>query len=202
MPVQSRPYPSAVIQDLLVPYDPSWPERFSVLRASIIDAVGDAILGVDHIGSTSVPGLTSKNVIDVQVTVEALEVVDRWPSEIASFTRRGNVTDHVPPGSGEGSDWEKRFWSSRQPRAHLHVRVAGRANHRYALLFRDYLRTHQHAADAYARVKSGLARICVDKAEYADTKDPVCDLIIQAAERWAEQTHWTPQINSTSPSDS
>lgn len=185
-----------MIEALVVPYDPNWPERYAVLRTSIIDEVGDSILGVDHIGSTSVPGLASKDVIDIQVTVEALAVADGWPSALASFSRRGNGSDHVPPGSVDGVDWEKRYWSSVQPRAHLHVRESGRPNHRYALLFRDYLRTHQEAANAYARLKCGLARVCAETAEYADVKDPVCDLIIQAAERWADETGWAPRVSS------
>jgi len=76
----------------------------------------------------------------------------------------------------------------------MHVRVAGMANHRYPLLFRDYLRAHRDAAQAYERLKFGLAEVCENTAEYADVKDPVCDLIIQAAESWAVTIGWTPEI--------
>jgi GrpB-like predicted nucleotidyltransferase (UPF0157 family) len=183
-----------MLPDLLVPYDPSWPDRYSVLRASIVREVGDELLGVDHIGSTSVPGLASKDVIDIQVTVASLEGVDGWPDAISTFARRDHFTDHVPPGGSDGRDWEKRYWSSRRPRAHMHVRVAGMANHRYPLLFRDYLRAHRDAAQAYERLKFGLAEVCENTAEYADVKDPVCDLIIQAAESWAVTIGWTPEI--------
>lgn len=161
---------------------------------SILSAVGPGVLGVDHIGSSSIPGLASKNVIDIQVTVATLSDADRWPPNIGTFSRRENMADHVPPGAADGPDWEKRFWSSREPRSHMHVRAAGTANHRYALLFRDYLREHREAAEAYERLKLGLARVCGDTAEYADVKDPVCDLIVQAAERWALQTGWAPSI--------
>jgi GrpB-like predicted nucleotidyltransferase (UPF0157 family) len=70
--------------------------------------------------------------------------------------------------------------------------VAGRANARYALLFRDFLRSHPDEAEAYAALKRRLAAIAPDSASYADTKDPVCDLIYFAAERWASDTSWRP----------
>lgn len=171
---------------LLVPYDPVWPRRFADLRAAILGDLGAEVLGIDHIGSTSVPGLASKDVIDIQVTVADLVHVDAWPDVIGTFARRDNLADHVPPGGTQGPDWEKRYWTSREPRSHMHVRVAGAANHRYALLFRDYPRANREAADAYERLKFGLARVCADTAEYADLKDSGCDLVIQAAERWSE----------------
>jgi len=67
-----------------------------------------------------------------------------------------------------------------------HVRVAGWPNHRYALLFRDYLRAHPPAAAAYARLKLALAeRFGDDLRAYTEVKDPACDLIMAAAEDWA-----------------
>jgi hypothetical protein len=64
--------------------------------------------------------------------------------------------------------------------------VVGWPNQRYALLFRDYLRAHPRAADAYARLKRGPAqRLGDDLAAYTDIKDPACDLIVLAAEAWA-----------------
>ena len=74
---------------------------------------------------------------------------------------------------------------------HVHVRGDGRANARYALLFRDFLRTHEKEATAYAELKRRLATIPPDCDTYADTKDPACDLIYFAAERWARETGWT-----------
>jgi GrpB-like predicted nucleotidyltransferase (UPF0157 family) len=85
--------------------------------------------------------------------------------------------------------WEKRLWQSRpgaRRRVNLHVRVAGWPNQRYALLFRDYLRTHPQAAAAYARLKRALAeRLGDDLVAYTDLKDHACDLIVVAAEEWA-----------------
>jgi GrpB-like predicted nucleotidyltransferase (UPF0157 family) len=70
--------------------------------------------------------------------------------------------------------------------------VQGRANQRYALLFRDYLRAHPRSAAAYAELKRRLASNLADLRTYPDVKDPACDLIIVAAEDWADATGWMP----------
>jgi uncharacterized protein YhfF len=76
-------------------------------------------------------------------------------------------------------------------RANVHVRRAGSANERYALLFRDYLRAHPLVAAAYAELKRRLSASLADVANYADVKDPAVDLIYLAAEPWASATSWT-----------
>jgi len=76
------------------------------------------------------------------------------------------------------------------------VRVQGRANQRYALLFRDYLRANPATAAAYAELKRRLAQHLADPDTYPDVKDPAVDLIYLAAEAWASSTHW-----QTGPSD-
>jgi GrpB-like predicted nucleotidyltransferase (UPF0157 family) len=73
------------------------------------------------------------------------------------------------------------------------VRLRGAANQRYALLFQDYLRVHPMGAAAYAQVKLALARYHADDIDaYYDIKDPVCDIIMAAAESWAAATQWEP----------
>ncbi len=74
----------------------------------------------------------------------------------------------------------------------MHVRVDGRPNQRYALLFRDYLLENPITAAAYAELKRRLAAIAPTRADYADAKDPACDLIMGAAEEWADLTGWRP----------
>ena len=74
----------------------------------------------------------------------------------------------------------------------MHVRVRGRANQRYPLLFRDYLRTHPGPAGAYAELKRRLAEKLEDSGTYSEVKDPAVDLIYFAAEEWAETVGWAP----------
>jgi GrpB-like predicted nucleotidyltransferase (UPF0157 family) len=72
------------------------------------------------------------------------------------------------------------------------VRVDGRLNQRYPLLFRDYLRTHPATAEAYAELKRHLAENLADRVIYTEVKDPAVDLIYLAAEEWAAASHWMP----------
>ena len=144
---------------VIAQYDPLWPERFDRLEALLGSAIGDDVISIDHIGSTAVPGLGAKDVIDVQVTVASLDRSDAWPNQIGPFHRRhGIMRDHVPAGESAGWGWEKRHWSSRDPAAHLHVRERGRPNQRYALLFRDFLRAVPCAARVYEQANGNCHR--------------------------------------------
>lgn len=180
----------------IVPYRESWPREFAELAGRLRRACGDMARRIDHIGSTSVPGLAAKDVIDVQITVRALD--DLVGAALASlgYVRWGSVgRDHRPPEAiGPESDWQKLLFVQPpgQRRTNVHVRVDGRPNQRYPLLFRGYLRAHPASAEAYARLKLELARILDDIGTYADVKDPACDLIAIAAEDWAKETHWEP----------
>lgn len=171
-------------------YDPTWPEQFEVIRASLQAALGELALRLDHIGSTSVSGLGAKDVIDVQVTVAALsdEVAQRLIG--AGFVQReGMTSDHVPRGADDNPEhWVKLLFTEPpgQRRANIHVRIAGRPNQRYALLFRDYLRAHPNTARSLELIKRELAaRHGGDVEAYYAIKDPVCDLIWEAAREWA-----------------
>ena len=176
---------------LIEPYSERWPQDFRRIAERIRAAMGERALRIDHVGSTAVPGLAAKPVVDVQVTVA--ELADAQPLADAGFEESLGFGDHRPPGAdGPDADWEKRFFNPPVGRANVHVRVDGRANERYALLFRDYLRAHPHAAKAYEELKRGLARHLPDTGTYADVKDPACDLIAIAAEAWAEATRWEP----------
>ena len=180
---------------VIADYDASWPDRFSAIGSSLRGALGDAVLRIDHIGSTAVAGLPAKDVIDVQVTVLDLVGADAWAEELLpGLVRRQEVTaDHVPPGAtADSREWTKRYWSDRWT-LHVHVREQGRLNQRYPLLFRDYLRADSVAAEAYAQVKRALAVAAPDDWDtYYAVKDPVCDVIIAAAEHWAVRVGWTP----------
>jgi GrpB-like predicted nucleotidyltransferase (UPF0157 family) len=176
-------------------YSEQWPSEFVKVKEHLGEALGDVAERIDHIGSTSVPGLAAKDIIDVQVGVSDL----RDPRLVSALEGLGcqatDITsDHVPPGDRSGpAGWEKRYF--RPPvvwrLTHLHVREMGRPNYRYALLFRDYLRHSGAAAAAYAQVTLALARLHPEDAQaYCDVKDPVCDLIMDAAEQWADRVGW------------
>lgn len=176
---------------VIVDYDPTWPRQFEELAAGLRQHLGDGVVGIDHIGSTAVPGLAAKDVIDIQISVAGLAEADRLAPafERAGYRAAPYRQDHRPPGDpSDPGRWEKRLWQSLPGarRVNVHVRVAGWPNQRYALLFRDYLRARPGAAAAYARLKRELAeRFGDDLGAYTDVKDAACDLVVVAAEDWA-----------------
>ena len=178
----------------IVPYQTSWPREFERVAALLRLGLGSLALRIDHIGSTAVPGLAAKDVIDIQVTVAALDDQLRQAMETLGLPGvEGLQRDHRPPGAiGPDSDWEKLYFHEApgQRRVHIHVRVAGRPNQRYPLLFRDYLRARPASAAAYAELKRRLATGLADPDTYPEMKDPAVDLIYFAAEDWAAATNW------------
>ncbi|MFK4089780.1 GrpB family protein [Kribbella sp. NPDC020789] len=178
--------------------DETWPAQFEKTALVVQELLGELAQRIDHIGSTSVPGLPAKDILDMQVTVAAEsdldQVVERMTSANWDF-RPGAQRDHPVPGLPEDEHhWVKRLVVEPmyRRRVNLHIRVAGRANQRYALLFRDYLRSHPETAQAYGEFKRRAAALPFDNVgDYADLKDPVCDLIYLPAEEWAERTGWT-----------
>lgn len=181
---------------VIVEYRPDWPQEFERIADWLRGALGDAALRIDHIGSTSVPGLAAKDLIDLQITVAELNAPHLDPL----FARAGCIRkvevdhDHLPPTTPDSAqEWQKLFYSppSDMRPTNIHVRRAGSPNGRYALLFRDYLRAHPMAAGAYAQVKMALSgHDAYDWDLYYDVKDPVCDIIMAGAEDWARSTGW------------
>ena len=181
---------------IVVDYQQQWPEEFTAISRHLNDALGALALRIDHIGSTAVPGLAAKDVIDLQVTVSDFTPDLETAFEQAGYTRLEHTRDHRPPtATGPDRDWEKRMYRPSESLdarpMNIHIRRAGSANGRYALLFRDYLRTHPLAAQAYGQVKVALAQHGpTDWDLYYDVKDPVCDIIMAGAEDWAASTSW------------
>jgi GrpB-like predicted nucleotidyltransferase (UPF0157 family) len=180
---------------IIVPYRPEWAQEFAILAESLRQTLGELALRIDHIGSTSVPNLAAKDVIDIQVTVA--DFTDDLAAAFArtDLTPRPEITgDHLPPQStGSDKDWSKRLYSQSEEvrRANIHVRRAHSPNGRYALLFRDYLRAHPMAAESYAQAKVALSQHGpTDWDLYYDVKDPICDIIMAGAEDWAATTGW------------
>lgn len=172
----------------IVPYDESWPQRFQQLAQPMRSVLGPVALRIDHVGSTSVPGLAAKPVIDIQISVADFEPLDafRVPLESLGYIFRA-----------ENPELTKRYFRepTGQPRTHVHVRRLGSFNEQFALLFRDYLRTHPEVADEYAQLKMALAKQYdrpQDREAYTDAKDPFIWKVMLQANKWAQQTGWIP----------
>jgi GrpB-like predicted nucleotidyltransferase (UPF0157 family) len=169
----------------LAPYDPAWPERYEVMRARLAAALGEVAVRIDHVGSTAVPGLEAKPVIDVQVSVRDVTDEDAYRDTIESqgFVLRWIEAHHryfrPPPGL---------------PREYqVHVCSIGSEWERVHLLFRDYLRAHPETAAEYAALKASMAaQHPNDRIAYTDAKGPFIDGVVAAAAEWARQTGWRP----------
>ena len=180
----------------IVPYKTSWPSEFQEIALVLRRGLGELALRIDHVGSTSVPGLAAKDIIDLQITVASLDdQVISAMTDLGYIKPQGIWRDHQPPNfSGSEAEWMKLFFQPPpgQRRTNTHMRLQGRANQRFALLFRDYLRAHPATADAYAELKRRLAQNLADPQMYPEVKDPAVDLIYLAAEDWAAATKWQP----------
>ena len=170
-------------------YNPNWPAEFETIKAHLQQTLGDLAVQIDHIGSTSVPGLGAKNIIDIQITVH--ELVDEIANKMqaAGYVLKPHLSDHVPRGEDPNPDlWRKRVFCERpgDRRTNIHVRVLGNPNQKYALTFRDYLRAHPGSVKTLQLIKEQLARYHGDDLDaYYDIKDPVYDLIWDAAKRFS-----------------
>jgi len=181
----------------IVNYREIWPSHFELQKKKISEVLGNQLLGIHHIGSTSVPGLSAKDIVDIQITVPALTADIEASLNSIGYRRLPYITgDHRPAGQDHIPDVElsKWFFKGDHPAVNLHVRLPGHFNQRYPLLCRDYLRAQPHAAKAYEEIKRQLARYFPDDIDaYYDVKDPVFDIIMNGAERWAELVNWKPE---------
>jgi GrpB-like predicted nucleotidyltransferase (UPF0157 family) len=169
---------------MVVPYDPAWPDWFRQVATRLRAALGEVALRIDHIGSTAVPGLAAKPVLDVQIAVASF-------GPLAAF--RGPLEDLGYVYRAENPERTKRYF--REPpggrRTHLHVRLRGHWSEQFALLFRDYLRAHPDAAGRYAALKADLAvRFRTDRQGYTDAKDPFIWATMREADAWAQASGW------------
>lgn len=169
----------------VVTYDLDWPDHFEEICARIAAALGPTALRIDHVGSTAVPGLPAKPVIDVEVSVPDVEDEADYKAAIESL---GFELRWIEPGH--------RYFRppADLPRlAQIHVCTVGSQWERAHLLFRDYLRTHGEARRAYKELKWQLAtQFKDDRIAYTDAKGPFIAATLVDAEDWAKQTGWTP----------
>lgn len=182
----------------LVGPDPGWAGAGARLCARVALAVGERGRGVEHTGSTSIPGLPAKDIIDLQLGVASPAAADALADALADagFPLLPAITEDSPKPAGAGP-WPKRLHRSADPGriVNLHVREVGSPGWRYALLFRDWLRVDAAARDEYLAVKRAAAesyREDTSTFRYAEAKEPWFDAAHPRAEAWAAATGWTP----------
>ena len=159
---------------VLVPYDPEWPAMFEREAATIRAALGDRARRIEHAGSTSVPGLSAKPVIDIVLAVA--DSADE-PAYVPDMEAAGYILRIREP------DWFEHRLFKRDDRAiNLHTFSEGSTEIDKMLLFRDWLRTHDDERDLYQRAKLDLAeRKWEFTQQYADSKSEVVHGILERA---------------------
>ncbi|SMO44929.1 GrpB family protein [Melghirimyces algeriensis] len=168
----------------IVPYQPEWPQRFEREAEWWSRLLGDNLVAIHHIGSTSVPGLSAKPIIDMMPVVQDLGEVDACNDAVQEY-------GYEPKGEW-GISGRRFFYKGGEDRTHhVHVFKQGSPDVHRHLAFRDYLRAHPDIADQYGSLKQRLARdYPTDIIAYMDGKDPFIKGVEQKALRWATQSRW------------
>ncbi|WP_313674424.1 dephospho-CoA kinase [Mycolicibacterium sp.] len=171
----------------LVAADPAWAEQAARIRARLNATCGHRALRIDHVGSTAVVGLDARDVIDIQITVASMQVADELGGDLllAGYPRVEPVTADRRFDSAEGL-WPKRFHASADPGrpTHVHLRVDGEPNQRFALLFVDWLDANPGVRQDYLEVKR------------TGDVDAITQWFTEAYPRagaWAQGTDWGPR---------
>jgi GrpB-like predicted nucleotidyltransferase (UPF0157 family) len=169
----------------VVPYDPAWPDAFAAWRDRLAAALGPAARRIEHIGSTAVPGLAAKPVIDVQVAVPDVTDEKGFAPALEGLG--------LPLRTREPGHRYFRPPRGRPREVQVHVCDAGGRWERTHLLFRDYLRAHRGAREAYSALKRTLAaEFRHDRWAYNEAKTGFILDSLEAAERWAAAIGWSP----------
>lgn len=165
----------------LVAYDELWPKKYRQEAIKLKKLLGKELIQCFHIGSTAVPGLKAKAVIDILLVVESLKSLDTFSGK---FQELGYEV------MGEYGIKDRRFYikGNEKRTHHLHAFQSNNINEiERHLLYRDYLRTHPEACDTYAALKEVLAeKHPFEIAAYSEGKDLLVKEIEQAALHW----HW------------
>jgi GrpB-like predicted nucleotidyltransferase (UPF0157 family) len=139
---------------VIVPYDEDWPSRFEAERDRLTRVLGPLLTGpIEHIGSTAVPGLAAKPIVDLLAVVREIDAVDQAAAGLP------DVGWLAAPESNDAAHRRRSFCSPTVERrtAHLHVVEASSSGWRGWLAFRDHLRVHPEAAREYEALKRALA---------------------------------------------
>lgn len=189
------PFPDEVAPVSVVDYRPQWTMDFERLAGTLRDALGDQALAIDHVGSTSVPGLAAKDCVDVQVRVGALDE-DRQIGLLAAIGFRCRPEPWNRTEVSGGRECRKLVFAPPvgARRCNVHLREADGPNARFALLFRDYLRADEDGRRAWAAFKKRLADSFPEMSDYGQIKATATTVLMLSAERWAAGTGWSPGV--------
>jgi GrpB-like predicted nucleotidyltransferase (UPF0157 family) len=185
------PFADESVSVAVVGYRPGWPADFEVLAAEIRGVLGGQAVAIDHVGSTSVPGLAAKDCIDVQVQVPLIDE-ERLVALFggAGFRCRPESWNRAEVTNGQ--EFLKLVFAppAGARTANVHVRQSSAGNARFALLFRDYLRSDGNARRAWGAFKQRLALSVPNLLDYGQIKAPATEILMAAAERWAAEAGW------------
>jgi len=157
-------------------YDPEWPKAFALEKSRIMEKLGELVQEIEHIGSTAVPGISAKPVIDILIAVKDMGRAMECAVKLADLGY-----EHV---QGE-DDLERLFLFRGMPRTH-HVHIVEHASetHWKHVVFRDYLREHADTRNEYDRLKRDLAaRYRTDRKSYVDSKTDFVERVVEKATR-------------------
>jgi GrpB-like predicted nucleotidyltransferase (UPF0157 family) len=168
----------------IVDYDPQWPILYEGERRSVLEVAAEKILDIEHIGSTAVPGLGAKPIIDILAGVECETIADECVRLLAAIGY-----DDVTP-EPEETDWYyclgKGFHSVGY---HLHLVRSGSGHWERHILFRDYLRTHPETARDYENLKRSLAsEHGPDRLAYTEAKTSFIESVVSRAVAVSHET--------------
>jgi len=167
-------------------YDPEWIHLFKDIAGKLRNSLGDLAVRIDHVGSTSIPGLDAKPIIDIQISVLDFDDVRSYRDKIESV---GFVLREENP------DKTKRYFREipGTRRTHIHVKQAGSFSEQMTLLFRDYLRQHPEDGWRYAQEKHRLMALYKhERPKYVEGKGPIVWDILQKAHLWSQEVGWKP----------
>ena len=164
----------------MVDYNPEWPAMFEAEAPKIAEALGDNLLSIHHIGSTSVPGLKAKPIIDILPVVRDIAAVDQHTPQMEALGYEGLGEFGLP-----GRRYFRKGDLVRTHHVHVHALDSDQEIERH-IAVRDYLRAHPDAAREYGELKAQLAKqFPDDRFAYMDGKDAFVKALERDALSWS-----------------
>jgi GrpB-like predicted nucleotidyltransferase (UPF0157 family) len=167
----------------LVSHNPDWQKLFEEERKLLMDAFGDAIIAIEHVGSTAIPGIPAKAILDMNVGVQALGSVDNMKEQFfqLDYEFRGHQGEKNRQLLVKGPEANRTH--------HANVIVFGSEYWTKDLLFRDYLRANKAAADEYGKFKQELAEAhSNDRHIYTNKKAALIKDLLERARQWKKKS--------------